>query len=277
VLADLAARGFRARRRLGQCFLFDPQLLEALLDDAEVRAGERILEVGAGAGTLTERLLARGAAVVAAEIDPLLVEHLAARGPHPALTLVPGDALGPGERLSAGVEGALAGAGGSFRLVANLPYAIATPLVMRLVAREPRLAGIAVLVQEEVAERWVSPPGGREYGPAAQLLALAGRGRIARRVPSHLFTPPPKVQSAFYIWEPVEPRSAELPAILDFARGLFLHRRKMLRSILRDLPTGDPAWARAGVEPTARPEELAPEAMRALWRESVAERAANPP
>jgi len=268
VLADLARRGFRFQSRLGQNFLFDPQLLEAFLDDASVAAGERVLEVGAGAGTLTERLLARGAEVVSAEIDAILLDHLRERGPHPALTLVAGDALGPAETLAPALSAALDAGDRPFRLVANLPYAIATPLVMRLVARASRLAGIAVLVQAEVAERWVATPGGKEYGAASVLLAIAGRGRIARRVSGRLFTPAPRVESAFYVWEPAPVAGIDLPSLLGFARGLFQHRRKMLRAILRErVAETDPAWARAGADPRARPEELSPETLLALWRE----------
>jgi 16S rRNA (adenine1518-N6/adenine1519-N6)-dimethyltransferase len=206
--------------------------------------------------------------VVAAEIDPILLAHLRARGPHPALTLVPGDALGPAESLAAPLEAAIAAGDRPYRLVANLPYAIATPLVMRLIARSARLAGIAVLVQAEVAERWVAPPGGKEYGAASVVLALAGRGRIARRVSGRLFTPAPRVESAFYVWEPHREGEPDLPSLLAFVRGLFQQRRKMLRSILRErLPESDPAWERAGADPRARPEELPPETLRALWRE----------
>ena len=257
VLADLARRGFRFQRRLGQNFLFDPQLLEAFLDDAGIEPGDRVLEVGAGAGTLTERLLARGHEVVTAEIDPLLLGYLADRGSHPGLSLVGGDALGPGETLSPALAEVLGEDPRPLRLVANLPYAIATPLVMRLLAREPRLAGIAVLVQAEVAERWVAEPGGRDFGPASVLLRHAGRGRISRRVAGRLFTPAPRVESAFYVWEPEGPRE-DLPGLLAFARGLFLHRRKMLRAILRDrLLENDPRWEVAGIDPCARPESLA--------------------
>jgi 16S rRNA (adenine1518-N6/adenine1519-N6)-dimethyltransferase len=278
VLADLAARGFRFQPRLGQNFLFDPQLLEAFIDDAAVTAGERVLEVGAGAGTLTERLLARGAEVVAAEIDPILLEHLRARGPHPRLTLVAGDALGAAESLAPALEAALALGDRPFRLVANLPYAIATPLVMRLVARSERLAGIAVLVQTEVAERWVARPGGKEYGAASVLLALAGSGRIARRVSGKLFTPVPRVESAFYVWEPHGGGAENLPELLGFTRSLFQHRRKMVRAILRErLAEGDAAWGRAGVDPRSRPEELPPEAFVALWRELGGESAESHP
>ena len=258
VLADLARRGFQFRKNWGQNFLFDPQLLEAFLDDAKLTAGERVLEVGMGAGTLTERMLGRGIAVVGAEIDPILIDHLGGRGEHPDLQVVPGDALGSEEQLAPPLREALDRAPGPYRLVANLPYAIATPLVMRLVARDPQLAGIAVLVQTEVAERWIATPGGRDFGPAAVVLEGFGKGRITRKVPGHLFTPAPRVSSSFYVWEPAEDldRGAIAP-LLAFARGIFAQRRKMLRGILRDqLPEGDPRWAEAGVDPTARPEEL---------------------
>ena len=258
VLGELARRGFRFQRRLGQNFLFDPQLLEAFLDDAAVESGERVLEVGTGAGTLTERMLARDLEVVTVEIDALLLDFLRARGGHPRLTLVAGDALGSEERLSPDLSAALGDDPRPYRLVANLPYAIATPLVMRLLAHDPRLAGIAVLVQSEVADRWVATSGGKEFGPAAVLLEGSGKGRITRRVAGHLFTPAPRVESSFYVWEPTPGLDrSRLADLLAFSRGLFQQRRKMLRAILRDrLPADDPRWQEAGVDPEERPEAL---------------------
>ncbi len=269
ILAELTQRGFQFRRRLGQNFLFDPQLLEAFLDDAGVREGERILEVGTGAGTLTERMLERNLEVITAEIDPILIDFLASRGAHPRLTVVAGDALGTKERLSPALLEALGDDNRPYRLVANLPYAIATPLVMRLLAHDPRLAGVAALVQTEVAERWIARPGGKEFGPAAVLLEGFGRGKITRRVPGHMFTPAPRIESSFYVWEPaLGIDRGLLPGLLAFTRGLFLHRRKMLRAILRDrLVETDPRWARAGVNPTQRPEELTVDQIRALHSE----------
>jgi len=282
VLGDLARRGFSFRKRLGQNFLFDPQLLEAFLDDAQVEAGELILEVGAGAGTLTERLLARDCKVIAAEIDPLLVDYLEGRGPHPQLTLVAGDALGAQERLSPALESVLDRENRPYRLVANLPYAIATPLVMRLLARDLRFTGMATLVQLEVAERWGATAGCREYGPSSVLFALGGGGRITRKVAGHLFTPAPRVGSAFFVWEPNgewglrshsssestnQLARADFPAFLDFTRRLFQNRRKMIRAILRDdLPPEGQVWEQIEVDPSSRPEELSPVQILSLYR-----------
>ena len=215
-------------------------------------------------------MLARGLEVITCEIDPILVDFLKARGSHPQLTLVAGDALGSKERLSPELLAALGeGDPRPYRLVANLPYAIATPLVMRLLARDPRLAGVAALVQSEVADRWVASPGGKEFGPAAVLLEGFGRGKITRRVPGHLFTPAPRIESSFYVWEPTAGGERDhLADLLAFTRGIFLHRRKMLRAILRDrLPEEDPAWKRAGVDPTQRPEELSVPQIQALFDE----------
>ena len=282
VLGDLARRGFSFRKRLGQNFLFDPQLLEAFLDDAQVEEGELILEVGAGAGTLTERLLARGCKVVASEIDPLLLEYLEERGSHPRLTLVAGDALGAQERLSTSLESVLDREDRPYRLVANLPYAIATPLVMRLLARDLRLAGVATLVQVEVAERWRATPGGREYGPSSVLFALGGKGRITRKVSGKLFTPAPRVGSAFFVWEPKtewgqppqhltesarELDRPEFSAFLGFTRRLFHNRRKMIRAILREeLPADGQLWDQIEIDPISRPEELSPLQILSLYR-----------
>ena len=264
-LLALEGLGFRASSRLGQNFLFDPQLLEALLDDAGVGEGERILEVGAGAGTLTRHLLARGCEVVAVEIDPVLQAYLQTTLLHPRLRLVKGDALARKSELSPALVAALEE---PYRLVANLPYAIATPLLYLALSGTPRAHGVGVLVQQELADRWTAAPGTRDYGPISVFLSLWGAGRITRQIASHLFTPPPRVESAFYVWEAAGQVPAEAIGVQNLCRELFGQRRKMLRKVLGPrIPETDPWWSRAGLDPRSRPEDVPPPAFLDLARE----------
>ena len=275
-MESLKLRGYRPNARLGQNFLFDPNVLEAFLEDANVVSGETILEVGPGAGTLTERMLARGCRVLAAEIDSRLCEHLRAEFAEPLasgqLTLWEGDALQRKSSLHPELEGAIAKLG-AYRLVANLPYAIATPLLHGLLALQVHaqgscdMLGVAVLLQKEMAERWVAPPGGGDYGPTAATLHYYGEGRITRRVGRKLFIPPPKVDSAFLVWSRLRPLDDSYLPFVELGRRLFSQRRKMLRALLKgELEVSDRWWGEHGVDPQARPEVLSPEQLVSLSR-----------
>ncbi len=252
--------GFRPSARRGQNFLFDVQLLDAFLDDAGVEPGDRILEIGAGAGTLTRRLLERGAEVLAVEVDRCLVRFLERTLSSPRLRLLPIDALAGKNRLAEELVSALREWPGPYRLVANLPYAITVPVIQLLLEEQPPLASMGVLLQRELAERLVAEPGSKRYGPISVLLALSGQGRIRRLVPRAVFTPRPQVESAFYTWRRFGRPTPDLAPVRRLSRMLFQHRRKMLRTLLGDqIPPGDPWWAAPGRDPRRRPEEVAPE------------------
>ncbi len=277
ILADLRQRGFRPDRRRGQNFLFDRQLLDAFIDDAQLPARSRIVEIGAGAGTLTRRLLERGHRVVSVEIESVLVDYLR-ESLRPArivgrdsvieepegnadFSLVVGDALANKNQLSSSLTQELQQDSAAIHLIANLPYAIASPVVQLLLElRNPQLEIVGVLVQSEAAERWCASPGGKDYGAISVTLSLLGRGVIARRVGRQLFSPPPKVESAFYVWRRFA--NAEYADGIGRAhrlgRRLFRQRRKMLRAIIGKGSQGPPDWASAGIDPTLRPEQLAP-------------------
>ncbi|MGB1072150.1 MAG: 16S rRNA (adenine(1518)-N(6)/adenine(1519)-N(6))-dimethyltransferase RsmA [Planctomycetota bacterium] len=196
-------RGFRFDPRKGQNFLFDGNLLRALVRDSEISPDLPILEIGPGAGTLTRALLAAGSQVTAVEIDPLLAGYLRETFPEDSLRVVEADALETKNRLSEELLAALPE--GEFQMVANLPYSIASPLVCLLVEACPRMTGFSVLVQQEVADRWIAVPGSREYGTSSVLLSRLGQGRITRKVPPHAFVPAPRVDSAFIRWQRAHP------------------------------------------------------------------------
>jgi len=267
IKALLAARGLRPRHRFGQNFLIEPVHLRTLVDRAELAPGDVVLEVGPGTGVLTEELLARDAEVVACEIDrdlaALLAERLGDR-----IRLLVGDALPSKRTLAPPVLEALAGR--PFRLVANLPYAIASPLLAVLAGIEGFRGGCAT-VQREVADRLAAPPGIRAYGPLSVVVQSRFAVERIADLPPGCFWPPPEVSSAMVRLAPLDRplvAAEDLDAFGRFVAEIFGRRRKQLGSILgrsRTLPTG--------IDPEMRPERLAPEQWIELerWRSAGAE------
>ncbi len=259
IKALLAARGIRPKHRFGQNFLHDRNQLIKLVEAARVRPGEVVLEVGPGTGTLTEELVAAGATVIAAEIDPDMIaivrERLGER-----VTVVAGDCLAGKRALSPDIVAAIAGR--PFVLVANLPYGAASPLMAILATRHAECRGQYVTVQREVADRLLAPAGGREYGPLTIAIGLAATVRDLATVKPASFWPMPEVTSAMIAIEPKPSPPwrdrAEGEAFEGFVSRLFSARRKQIGSTLgRAGP-----WPE-GIEPSMRPEELAPPD---LWR-----------
>lgn len=265
----LAAAGLSPLHRFGQNFLIDLNLMRKLVEAAGVTAGDVVLEVGPGTGSLTECLLDRGAAVVAVEVDRGLQELVAARlADQSRFELVRGDALGSKHELSADVLrvlGSRCAASDGFKLVANLPYQIATPLLvnlMRLAA--PRLTLVACTLQREVAARLTAPPGSPAYGPVSVIARTFGRVESIARLPPEVFWPRPQVESEMLLVRPHDPGAPALDGeFVRFVRECFAHRRQTLRRILsRASPTPSELLDRAGLSASARPEELSP----ADWR-----------
>ena len=270
VLDDLRPLGFRFHQKRGQNFLFDSNLLQALVRDSTVEKGDRVLEVGPGAGTLTRVLLDRGCQVTSVELDRILCQYLRDRPDLAPLHLIEGDVLETKNRLSRALLERLdldSGAEGDdgFHLVANLPYSIAAPLVAMLVAQRSDLKSIGVLVQKEMAVRWVARPGTREYGTTTVLLALSGEGKISRTVPAHAFVPPPAVESCFYTWTREVSRPPIPSSLMGLMRSCFQQRRKTLGKILKDqLAHDDGWWQQQDLESTIRPDQLTPQQWASL-------------
>jgi 16S rRNA (adenine1518-N6/adenine1519-N6)-dimethyltransferase len=272
----LEQEGFRPTKGLGQNFLVDPNAVRSIALDSGVGPGDRVLEVGAGCGFLTLALAELGAEVLAVEIDPRLV-RVARRflASVPGVRLIEADVLEGKRRLSARVAAELAAFSG-WHLVSNLPYSIAGP-VLALAARcEPRPRTISVLVQAEVAQRISAQPGDSAWGTLSARLALFYRARPGRRVGAQLFWPRPRVESRVVHLEP----AADLPlergdiaAYDELVDRLFQQRRKQLGTVLADL-LGERSRAEAlvrgaGLDPRARPQELAPAALLELSRSSL--------
>ncbi len=255
--AALTAFGLRLRPSRGQHFLVNRRILERIVDTAQVGPHDVVLEVGAGIGTLTVALARTGAHVLAVEVDPRFIPVLrAACGPHPGVRIIHGDAMD----LRAGTLPAV-----PTKVVANLPYSIASPLLIRLL-EEDIGRHFVVMIQGEVAERVVAAPGGKTYGLLSVAVQAHARADIVARVPRSAFFPPPHVRSAIVRLEahehPVLPRT-QIPTLMAVIRAAFGQRRKMLRTALqrvRDerLTAGAvEAWClAAGIDPRRRGESL---------------------
>jgi 16S rRNA (adenine1518-N6/adenine1519-N6)-dimethyltransferase len=205
--------------RLGQNFLADPNLLEAIVADAALEPEDVVLEVGGGEGILTERLAAAAATVHLIEIDEGLrgpLERVAAR--HRNVSIVWDDAI---KADLASLDPA------PTAMVANLPYSVATPLILRTIAELPSIGGWTVMVQREIAERLRARPGSRSYGSPSVMVQLSCDVRMLRTVDPAVFTPRPRVDSAVLALRRRGPRDVPAEAA-QLIRDSFAHRRKAL-------------------------------------------------
>ncbi|MGI8493613.1 MAG: 16S rRNA (adenine(1518)-N(6)/adenine(1519)-N(6))-dimethyltransferase RsmA [Acidimicrobiales bacterium] len=253
VVALLADAGLRPSRALGQNFVADPNTVRRIARLAGVGAGDRVIEIGAGLGSLTLALAETGAAVTAVEIDRHLLPLLRSVALSVGVTVVEGDAL----RLD---WGALLGSRAGWVLVANLPYNVATPLVADLLDGVPAIARMLVMVQREVAERLAASAGDEAYGAVSVKVSYWATASVVGRVPSSVFVPRPRVDSALVdirrrAAPAVDPQAVPAEALFTIVRAGFSHRRKMLRRVLAGIV--DPAaFEDAGIDPASRAEEL---------------------
>ncbi len=249
--------------RLGQNFLADPNLLDAIVRDAGVGEGDVVLEVGAGEGVLSERLAAaRVARLHTVEIDRGLEAALAPIATLPNVTLHWGDAV----KLDfADLDPA------PDAMVANLPYSVATPVILKTIEELPSLRTWTVMVQLEIAERLRAAPGNRTYGAPSAVAQLACEVELLRKVDPAVFKPRPRVDSAILRLRRTGPGADA--ATRDLVRAAFAHRRKTLaRSLeiagLRGVPKPRGAaragLAELGLPEDARAESLAPAQFAAL-------------
>ena len=228
--AAVQAAGAPPRKRHGQHFLQDANLLAAIVRDAEVGPGDVVLEIGPGPGLLTRHLLAAGAAVRAVEIDPRIrtaADQLVEAELWPRLSWTEADALAGPQALSEPLRALLPGC---TRVVSNLPYNIAAPLIALLLeepAAPDRLVG---LIQAEMGDRLLAPEGSRIYGSLSVVRAVCAEGRILRRVPPVAFWPPPRVSSVLVELRrrPDRPDARALLALHTFLGLAFHARRKTL-------------------------------------------------
>ena len=238
------------RSSLGQHFLAEPNTVRRIVEISGVGPASQVLEIGAGAGTLTRALADTGARVITYEVDDAL---------RPVLGEVVGDAAEVRFEDAAAVDFDATLPPGSWTLVANLPYNVGTPILLTLLREVPRVTRFVVMLQREAIDRLAASPGSRTYGVPSVVVALHGRVEVALRVPPHLFVPQPKVESAVAVIERVDadPRAERA---IEIAAGAFGQRRKMVRSSLRGvLQDAEDALTTAGIDPTARAEDLSPD------------------
>ncbi|MGH9067779.1 MAG: ribosomal RNA small subunit methyltransferase A [Acidimicrobiales bacterium] len=291
--ALLAAHELRPSRALGQNFLVDPNTARRIARLAGVGPADQVVEIGAGLGSLTLALAATGATVTAVEVDRRLVPVLTEVVEGTGVGVVEGDAMtldwdgllggsagaqppasqpvaprpAAGPRLTACPQPAPAfqppaGARrtGSWVLVANLPYNLATPLVVRLLEEVPALTRMLVMVQAEVGERLAAGAGDAAYGAVSVKVAYWATASLVGRVPPSVFLPRPRVDSALVAIRrrpapAVDPAAVGYGRLAEVVRAGFAHRRQMLRRCLAGV-VDEAAFVGAGVAPTARAEEL---------------------
>lgn len=253
----LDAHGLSPSRALGQNFVADPNTVRRIARLAEVGPGDRVVEIGPGLGSLTLALAETGAAVTAVELDRHLLPPLREVVEPHGVRVVQGDAL----RLD--WDGLLGppDPAAPWALVANLPYNVATPLVLDLLAGVPAIARMLVMVQREVGERLAAHVGDKAYGIPSVKVAYRAVAEVVGRVPPTVFVPPPRVESALVriVRRPVPAVDTDPDLLFRLVEAGFGQRRKMLRRSLSGR-VDDAAFRAAGVRPEARAEELDVEA-----------------
>lgn len=254
VSQTLAKYGMRLNTDLGQHFLIDQTVLEDTLEAAMIKEGERIVEIGPGLGVLTRELLKTGANVTCIELDTRWIFPLKVFTGSPSnLTIIEGNALDipfPDE---------------PYKIVANIPYHITSPLFRHAFLESPRPPiSATLLIQREVAERICDKKDGNLLGLA---VSLFGKARIVRHVPPGAFLPPPKVDSSVLhvdCYDAPLVQGKHLEKVLGLSKIAFAQKRKMLNNSIGALPDGSERLARAGIAPTRRPQTLSTEEWIAL-------------
>ena len=270
ILAALAESDMQPRHRFGQNFMIDQNMVRLIASSAGLSADDLVIEVGPGTGTLTEELLASGARVVAVEIDRDLAAGLRERFADRAnFHLIEGDALAGKHELNGQLlEELRAFPLSNAKLVANLPYNIASPLVVELL-----LAGVALLVftvQKEVADRMAARADTPQYGPLTVMVQLLAQVELLRTIPPQAFWPAPKIESALVKVVRADQIGAEARQFGRFMHGIFTFRRKTIRKAL-DQAGHDAAalLAAAGVDGQKRAECFTPAQLLALYHQTL--------
>lgn len=263
IKASLAEHGLTPSRALGQNFLADPNTARRIVRLAGIAPGDTVLEVGPGLGSLTLALVEAGARVIAVELDRHVLDALRTNlGEDPSVQILNADALDAD-------WDSLVGSADRVSMVANLPYNVATAVVIRALETSRRIERYLVMVQREVGERLAARPRTKAYGAVTVKVGYYGHAEVVGFVPANVFIPKPGVESALVrITRHGEPpvNVIDPEAMFMLVRAGFATRRKMLRQSLKRMLGDDTiaALERAGLDPTARAEELDLEAWAAL-------------
>jgi 16S rRNA (adenine1518-N6/adenine1519-N6)-dimethyltransferase len=263
----LAAHDLRPSRALGQNFVADPNTVRRIARLADVGANDHVVEIGAGLGSLTLALAETGASVTAVEIDRHLVPLLRERVESAGVRIVEGDANTlEWARVLADAP--------MWSLVANLPYNVATPLVLDLLDGVPQIQQMLVMVQREAGERLAASAGDDAYGIPSVKVAYWATASVVGRVGASVFVPRPRVESVLVriVRRPAPAVDADPDVMFSLVRTAFGKRRKMVRRSLDGRVTAE-QFEQAGVAPDARPEQLDVEA----WGRLADAVAASPP
>jgi len=268
IQAILAAAGTEPRHRFGQNFMIDQNLVRIIADAGDIAAGDVVIEVGPGTGTLTEELLSREARVIAVEIDRDLAKALRERfAGDTRFALIEGDALKNKHALNDELGSQIRGAkdiGAPIKLVANLPYNIASPLIIELL-----IAGVDLLaftVQREVADRLRAAAGAEAYGPLTVVAKMLADVEILRTLPPQAFWPAPKIESALVRMIRQNRLGERASDFGRFVHQIFSFRRKTLRKGLSQAGLdADRLLAATALDPQARPEVLTPQQFLSLF------------
>lgn len=266
VRALLSEHGLRPSRALGQNFLADPNTARRIARIAEVGRGDRVLEIGPGLGSLTLALAETGADVLALELDRHLLPVLEG-----VVAGEPGVSVEAGDALTFDFEARLGGQG--WHCVSNLPYNVATPVLLRLLTDAPQVERFVVMVQREVGERLAAEPGSKAYGTPSVRVAYHATARLCGSVPASVFVPRPKVESVLVCLDrrPAPAVDVSSPALMfELVHAGFAQRRKMLRRSLRPVlgDRADAVLVSAGIDPSRRAEAIDLDGWAALAQEA---------
>ncbi|MCC5951923.1 MAG: 16S rRNA (adenine(1518)-N(6)/adenine(1519)-N(6))-dimethyltransferase RsmA [Acidimicrobiia bacterium] len=264
----LARHGVAPTKALGQNFVADPNTVRRIARLARVGPGDHVVEIGGGLGSLSLALIETGAHLVVVEVDPALAGALRELLADPAdatVEVVEADAL------ELDWPALLAGAP-RWVLVANLPYNVATPVVLDVLDHAPSVERMVVMVQREAGERLVAEPGSKDYGIPSVKVAYHATARLVGSVPASVFVPRPSVASVLVeiTRRPAPVTDADPKVLFGLVRHAFSQRRKMLRRSLAGRVDVEVLTA-AGIDPTDRPEQIGVEAWGRLARAVAAD------
>jgi 16S rRNA (adenine1518-N6/adenine1519-N6)-dimethyltransferase len=269
----LASAGIEPNKRLGQNFLIDLNLMRLLIDTAHIGENDVVLEVGCGTGSLTQALAELAGRVIAVETDDRLAKIAAEEVKAGNVEVISADILENkstiNRTVSDAVESARKKLSGRFLLISNLPYNIASSLMMDLITGPTAADAMYVTVQKEVAERMTAEPGDRHYGTLSIHMAATGEVKTERQLKPTVFWPQPQVHSAMvsFVREPEKVSRIKSMELLGDVVNLFMqHRRKMVQACtkfaagrLAEITNWPEIFRQCGIDPHNRPEQLTPE------------------
>lgn len=256
---ELEAYGLSPRKRLSQHFLTDRNILDKVIRTAEVSKQDVVLEVGPGTGEMTLALARKAEKVIAVEVDSNLVERLRKK-----LSDIPNVQIIRKDILRVDFSSLLGGEGKPLKVVANLPYRISTPLLFRFIESRIYFSSLTLMLQREVVERMIAPPGGKGYGALSVLIQKVSHPSLRFLVKPSAFFPPPKVESAVVqiVWRDDLMREADDEMwFQEVVKSSFSHRRKTLINSLKHSrlflpPSPEKRMEATGIDPRRRPETL---------------------